>query len=100
MNRLCIILAALALTACAGDPQPAPQPQVITVDVPRIVQRACPDTRQPRDHKELPVDPEDLAMIPAGDYEALGRVYRAAVDMMRAWLALDEVQIKGCAAEP
>lgn len=86
---------ALALVACQTPPPPAPPPpQVVTVEVPRIVQRACPDQRPART-ETLPSD-ADIASVPEGDFETLGRMYRAAIQTARAWLALDDVQILGC----
>jgi len=92
-----IICVAFCCSACATPPQaPTPPPEIIRVEVPRVEQRVCPDRRPPRDVKALPIDPEDLAAIPVGDYEGLGKAYWAAIEMLRVWLDLDEVQIKAC----
>lgn len=88
------IAAALFLSACAQMPQTPPEPRVITVDVPMIVQRGCPDRRGPV--SEYPDTDEKVAAISKGDYELLGRVFRAGRDLRDARLREDDVQIKGC----
>ncbi len=93
LHRFCIIYAAFALAACQTPP-PAPPPRVITVDVPTIVQRGCPDRRPAR--AEYPDTDEKLALIPRGDFEQLGRVSRSGRELRDADLALAEVQIRGC----
>jgi len=89
----------IGLVGCGSAPSlPPPEPHVITVDVPRIVQRPCRDQRPPA--SEYPDTDDKLAAIEAGDYEGLSKAYRAGRDLRDARLAVDDVQIKGCAAEP
>ena len=68
------------------------------MEVPRVEQRVCPDRRPPRT-QDLPDDDEDLAAVPDGDFETLGKIYRAARGIYRTWLALDEIQIQACSRE-
>ena len=75
-------------------PPAPPPPEVITIDVPTVVQRGCPDRRPAAE--EYPDTDEKIALIPRGDFEQLGRVARAGRDLRDARLAIDEVQIKGC----
>lgn len=98
MRHCTYIVLALLLSACATPPPNVVQlpAQVVRVDTEKEVMRPCPDKRPARDYKDLPDDPEDLAMVPAGDYEKLFRIAKETIRMTRAWLALDEVQIKGC----
>jgi hypothetical protein len=96
LHRFCIIFAAFAVAGCQTmPPAPPPPPRVITVEVPTIVQRGCPDRRPPAE--QYPDTDEKLALIPRGDFEQLGRVSRAARDLRDTRLAIDEVQIRGCA---
>jgi hypothetical protein len=95
-----IICVAVCCSACTTPPAPErPPAEVIRVEVPRIEQRVCPDRRPPRDLvADLPDDDEDLAAVPEGDFETLGKIYRAARDRYRVWLQLDEVQIRSCSS--
>lgn len=94
MNKWNSIVIPLLLAACTAPPKPEPPPRVITVDVPTVVQRGCPDRRPAAD--EYPDTDDKLAAIPRGDIEQLGRVYRAGRDLRDKRLALDDVQIRGC----
>jgi hypothetical protein len=73
-------------------PQPTPEPRVITVDVPTVVQRGCPDRRS----QETDYPDKSLDAVPRGDFEQLFRIARAGIDLRDKRLAEDNVQIKGC----
>ncbi len=93
MRAFAACLAFLVL-ACASKPVVAPEPRVITVDVPRIVQQKCKDQRPPAD--VYPDTDEQIAGIAEDDYERLAKAYRAGRDRRDARLVQDDVQIKGC----
>lgn len=99
MNQSKRLLSGLlfSLAACTSSPATAPEPRVVTVDVPRIVQVRCIDQRPPA--PDFPDADEKLSSIPDEDFFTLAKVFRAARDLYRARLAIDDVQIKGCAAE-
>jgi len=97
VNRICIISVAFAVSACTTTPPPVPPPEIITIDVPTIVQRPCADRRGAE--PDYPATDEKIAAIPEGDFELLGRVYRVDRDLRIARLREDDVQIKGCALE-
>jgi hypothetical protein len=96
-GRLAAAALAVCLAACAAKPAIAPEPRVVTVEVPRIVEVRCNDQRPPA--PDFPDDDQKLSSIPDDDFFTLAKVYRAARDLYRARLAVDDVQIKGCAAE-
>lgn len=92
-----VLALTILLAACATKPAIAPEPRVVTVEVPRIVEVRCKDQRP--DAPDFPDDDQKLSSIPDDDFFTLAKVYRAARDLYRARLAVDDVQIKGCAAE-
>jgi hypothetical protein len=96
-HNLAIFGVGIFLSGCAGMPPAAPEPRVVTVDVPRIVQVKCKDQRPPAD--VLPDTDDKLATYADDDFEGLSKAFRAGRDIRDARLTVDEVQIKGCAAE-
>lgn len=90
--------AIIGLFGCTtAPPAMKDDPVIVTHETERIVQRPCRDQRPPA--KEYPDTDDKLAQIPDGDYEGLGKAYRAGRDLRDARLQVDDVQIKGCAAE-
>lgn len=92
-----LVLAAMLLCGCEQMAKQAPEPRVVTVDVPRIVQVRCKDQRPPA--PDFPDTDEKLASIPDDDFFTLAKVFRAARDLYRARLDVDDVQIKACEGE-
>lgn len=94
---LSMIAVIFLLAGCATKTTTAPEPVVITKDVPVIVQVKCKDQRQPA--PAYPDTDEAIAAIPDDDIFRLGQVFRAGRDLRIARLAADDVQIKACAGE-
>lgn len=95
---LSLLTLALMVSGCQSPtPQIAPEPRVLTVDVPTIVQEKCKDQRPPVD--EYPDTDAKLAGVADDDYEALSKAFRAGRDRRDARLVVDDVQIKGCAGD-
>lgn len=94
---LALFLAFALLSACTPTMTAAPEPRVVAVDVPRIVQVKCKDQRGPAD--EYPDADTKLAGIQDDDFEGLAKAFRVGRDRRDARLASDDVQIKACAGE-
>lgn len=88
------LLIAFLLTACASKEVPAPEPRIVTVDVPTIVREKCKDARPAK--PDYPDTDEKLALVPDEDYFTLAKIFRAGRDLRIAREKVDETQIKGC----
>lgn len=85
-----------ALAGCAGMPkQPNPEPRVVPIEAPRVVQQKCKDSRPPPD--EYPDTDDKLAQFPDNDFEGLAKAYRAGRNLRDSRLLSDNVLIASCA---